>query len=127
MQEFSLFRYRFHNHRSRRIGCIYFFSDYLQLAGLNMLRTELNHYKTFLGHVAVINLKNTDKISLSKSLPLSKFADIFSNAKIRLDFLLHSNTLPAGLKWARMGLFYVFPGIQVDRNGSTFELKVVNI
>lgn len=70
-----------------------------------MLRTALNFYKALASYVAPINLKYADKICLSEFAIFPNLSDVFTNAKILFDFLLHKNT-PIGLNLVRLGLFY---------------------
>ena len=70
-----------------------------------MLRTTLNLYQAFAGHVATINLEYANKIRLTQLLSLTDFSDILTNTKILLDFLFHTNT-PSGLNLVHLGLFY---------------------
>ena len=70
-----------------------------------MLRTTLNLYQTFTGHVTAINLKYTNKIRLTQLLSLADFSDIRTDMKILFDFLFHTNT-PIGLNLVHLGLFY---------------------
>ena len=83
-----------------------------------MLRTTLNLYQAFAGHVATINLKYTNKIRLTQLLRFADFSDIPTDMNILLDFLFHTNT-PSGLNLVHLGLFNSLGMLQWDQNGST--------